>query len=149
MNPFKIKAFEEFTIADCEMYLNCYPYGEHSVEVKEKLRHLKKTAHGTMPQQSVSVNNISESIRLAEQNSDKEINKKHFIPKDNFKSVTEDGRPNKKLGKGDFILRFVGFLVIVIGLFSFFCVETFSARSVIAFVCYIIIRFINNLLSDK
>lgn len=31
MNPFKIKTLDDFTIADCEAYLNRYPYGEHSI----------------------------------------------------------------------------------------------------------------------
>ena len=28
MNPFKHKQIEEFTIADCELYISKYPYGE-------------------------------------------------------------------------------------------------------------------------
>lgn len=42
MNPFKIKALEDFTIEDCEAYLNRYPYGEHCVEVKNRIKGLKK-----------------------------------------------------------------------------------------------------------
>lgn len=30
MNPFKNKTLEDFTIADCEAYLNRYSYGEYS-----------------------------------------------------------------------------------------------------------------------
>lgn len=41
MNPFKHKQIEEFTVADCELYISKYPYGEHLIEVK---RHLKKLA---------------------------------------------------------------------------------------------------------
>ena len=40
-NPFKIKKLEEFTIKDCESYLTSYPYGEHHIEVKERLSDLK------------------------------------------------------------------------------------------------------------
>lgn len=42
MNPFKYKQIEEFTIADCELYISKYPYGEHLVEVKRHLRDLTK-----------------------------------------------------------------------------------------------------------
>ena len=42
MNPFKHKQLEEFTIEDCESYINRYPYGEHTVEVKRFLKELKK-----------------------------------------------------------------------------------------------------------
>ena len=42
MNPFKHKQLEEFTIEDCESYINRYPYGEHTIEVKQLLKELKK-----------------------------------------------------------------------------------------------------------
>lgn len=42
MNPFKHKQIEEFTIADCELYISKYPYGEHLVEVKRHLKDLAK-----------------------------------------------------------------------------------------------------------
>ncbi len=42
MNPFKIKTLDDFTIADCEAYLNRYPYGEHSIEVKSRMKGLAK-----------------------------------------------------------------------------------------------------------
>ena len=45
MNPFKHKQIEEFTIADCELYISKYPYGEHLVEVKRHLRELTKAQH--------------------------------------------------------------------------------------------------------
>ena len=41
MNPFKHKQIEEFTIADCELYISKYPYGEHLIEVKRFLKKLK------------------------------------------------------------------------------------------------------------
>ena len=40
MNPFKTKTLDDFTIADCEAYLNRYPYGEHSIEVKNRMKGL-------------------------------------------------------------------------------------------------------------
>lgn len=42
-NPFNYKQLKEFTIADCEFYINKYPYGEHVLEVKRLLRELKKS----------------------------------------------------------------------------------------------------------
>lgn len=42
MNPFKHKQLEEFTIKDCELYISRYPYGEHTIEVKQLLKELKK-----------------------------------------------------------------------------------------------------------
>ncbi len=42
MNPFKHKQLEEFTIEDCELYISRYPYGEHTIEVKQLLKELKK-----------------------------------------------------------------------------------------------------------
>ena len=42
MNPFKIKTLDDFTIADCEAYLSRYPYGEHSIEVKNRMKGLAK-----------------------------------------------------------------------------------------------------------
>lgn len=42
MNPFKHKQLEEFTIADCELYISKYPYGEHLLDVKRHLKTLAK-----------------------------------------------------------------------------------------------------------
>lgn len=42
MNPFKHKQIEEFTVADCELYISKYPYGEHLIEVKRHLKELAK-----------------------------------------------------------------------------------------------------------
>ena len=42
MNPFKDKSLEKFTITDCEIYLQNYPYGEHANEVRKYLRKLKQ-----------------------------------------------------------------------------------------------------------
>lgn len=41
MNPFKHKQLEEFTIAECELYISKYPYGEHITDVKRMLHKLK------------------------------------------------------------------------------------------------------------
>lgn len=40
-NPFKTKKLNDFTIEDCETYLDEYPYGEHEFEVKKRLKRLK------------------------------------------------------------------------------------------------------------
>lgn len=42
MNPFKHKQLKEFTVADCELYISKYPYGEHLIEVKRHLKELAK-----------------------------------------------------------------------------------------------------------
>ena len=42
MNPFKHKQLEEFTIEDCESYINRYPYDKHTVEVNRFLKEHKK-----------------------------------------------------------------------------------------------------------
>ena len=47
MNPFKHKQIKEFTVADCELYISKYPYGEHIIEVNnisEILRKHNKTS---------------------------------------------------------------------------------------------------------
>lgn len=40
-NPFKTKQLEDFTIEDCEIYLENYPYGEHYAAVKNRQKSLK------------------------------------------------------------------------------------------------------------
>ena len=44
MNPFKSKTLEQFSIEDCELYLEEFPYGEHVQEVKKQLNTLKRLA---------------------------------------------------------------------------------------------------------
>ena len=43
-NGYEMKTtfWDDFTIADCEAYLNRYPYGEHSIEVKNRMKGLAK-----------------------------------------------------------------------------------------------------------
>lgn len=54
MNPFKHKQLEEFTIEDCESYINRYPYGEHTVEVKLFLKELKKRNVSQVKEENVT-----------------------------------------------------------------------------------------------
>ena len=54
MNPFKHKQLEEFTIEDCESYINRYPYGEHTVEVKHFLKELKKRNVSQVKEENVT-----------------------------------------------------------------------------------------------
>ncbi len=54
MNPFKYKQLEEFTIEDCELYINRYPYGEHTVEVKRFLKELKKRNVSQVKEENVT-----------------------------------------------------------------------------------------------
>lgn len=42
MNPFKHKQLEEFSIEDCELYINKYPYGEHINDVKRRKNKIKE-----------------------------------------------------------------------------------------------------------
>ena len=62
MNPFKYKQLEEFTIADCELYINRYPYGEHIIDVQEHLRNLAK-AHQN---ESKETNNLTETKKVSQ-----------------------------------------------------------------------------------
>lgn len=54
MNPFKHKQLEEFTIEDCESYINRYPYGEQTVEVKRLLKELKKRNVSQVKEENVT-----------------------------------------------------------------------------------------------
>ena len=54
MSPFKHKQLEEFTIEDCESYINRYPYGEHTVEVKHFLKELKKRNVSQVKEENVT-----------------------------------------------------------------------------------------------
>lgn len=54
MNPFKHKQLEEFTIEDCELYINRYPYGEHTEEVKRFLKELKKRNVSQVKEENVT-----------------------------------------------------------------------------------------------
>ena len=54
MNPFKHKQLEEFTIEDCESYINRYPYGEYTVEVKRFLKELKQRNVSQVKEENVT-----------------------------------------------------------------------------------------------
>lgn len=76
MNPFKHKQIEEFTIADCELYISKYPYGEHQKEVREKLRKLKQNEAKVVEKDKVRQNRQGEAqdgIKVVKKN-DKEKN---------------------------------------------------------------------------
>ena len=64
MNPFKQKQLEEFTIADCELYISKYPYGEHVLEVKRTLRELKKQKRHQS--ETANINNHKQSDKPQE-----------------------------------------------------------------------------------
>ena len=61
MNPFKIKTLDDFTIADCEAYLNRYPYGEHSTEVKNRIKGLAKGVIKVAQKDSISHKPVKET----------------------------------------------------------------------------------------
>ena len=59
MNPFKEKSLEDFTIADCESYINRYPYGEHILEVKAHHRKLNSAL--------AKIINLTQDVKKSEQ----------------------------------------------------------------------------------
>lgn len=61
MNPFKTKTLDDFTIADCEAYLNRYPYGEHSTEVKNRIKGLAKGVIKVAQKDSISHKPVKET----------------------------------------------------------------------------------------
>lgn len=99
MNPFKQKQLEEFTIADCELYISKYPYGEHLLEVKHLLRELKKQKEV----QSVTIN-IENQKKADKPQEIKSITKKAYSHKSNNKT--------KDIAKT--VFAWIGIIVVVL-----------------------------------
>lgn len=75
MNPFKHKLLEEFTIEDCELYINKYPYGEHINDVKRRKKKLKESLSDQLDAEKNK--KILEVVKTLEQISQtKDTNKK-------------------------------------------------------------------------
>lgn len=72
MNPFKHKQLEEFTIEDCESYINRYPYGEHTVEVKRLLKELKKQKASQIKGKTATDSKKQKSVKIKDHSSAKE-----------------------------------------------------------------------------
>lgn len=101
MNPFKHKKLEEFTIADCELYINKYPYGEHSAKVKRLLRELK-TQKKPVATVSVCSNNKPEKVKQLDRIKEECGNKEKPIAK----SVHDDNV--------DKFLRIIGTVIVIV-----------------------------------
>ena len=109
MNPFKEKSLDTFTIADCELYISRYPYGEHILEVKAHLRKLKSALVKDLsaePQEQVT------NVMSIQQNSqEKNIAK---VERSEGGTVAEDNS-----NVGNMIVRIllsIGLVVIIIAL---------------------------------
>lgn len=86
MNPFKHKQLEEFTISDCELYINKYPYGEHLLDVKRHLKTLTK-----VQQNKPSDNNIlKENKEESELQSENKISTEHVVHSSTKSNTSND-----------------------------------------------------------
>ncbi|CCY06356.1 unknown [Eggerthella sp. CAG:1427] len=104
MNPFKHKQLEEFTIADCELYISRYPYGEHVFVVKRLLRELKKK----MAEQP-SVTNGEGNLQTEKQ---KETKSKTIKLSNNSPKQTNEKSSSKDVVKT--IFAWIGIIVVVL-----------------------------------
>lgn len=104
MNPFKHKQLEEFTIADCELYISRYPYGEYVFVVKRLLRELKKK----MAEQP-SVTNGESNLQTEKQ---KETKSKTIKLSNNSPKQTNEKSSSKNVVKT--IFAWIGIIVVVL-----------------------------------
>ncbi|MCQ2053145.1 MAG: hypothetical protein MJZ03_04340 [archaeon] len=104
-NPFKEKELKDFTIEDCETYLNNYEYGEHESEVKNRLRDLKD---GTIKPPKEIEEETEENLEDLESVEETEENL------GDLELVEETEENNEKEKVGDKILRWIGLIVIVL-----------------------------------
>lgn len=138
MNPFKRKTLEEFTISDCEAYLESYPYGDYAYEVKKRLKGLKKgvikviniekAAHQSI---GTTRNQNSGKIEQKCKKIDNRITQKKNTQKNNIHSSSNiSSKPNasEKMSVGDVILWWIGVIVIVL-----------IVGSIIVYILYLIL----------
>ena len=124
MNPFKIKAIDDFTIEDCETYLNSYPFGDHSIEVKNRLKGLKKgtikiSAQKTEPQEAVK-NGVAQIVGAVQQELIEQGQKENSYTcaqsyksnKKNMPAATK--KESEEKSTLDTILWWIGAIVIVL-----------------------------------
>jgi len=123
MNPFKIKSLDNFSIEDCNEYLQNHPFGEHSNEVKKRLKKLKKDAekvtvgkenphkHNGYNSASIKEKSASDSSHIEQQNSktQKVGENNHANRQDSSKSYPIENR-----SVVDKILWWIGVIVIVL-----------------------------------
>lgn len=127
MNPFKIKTLDDFTIADCETYLNRYPYGEHSIEVKNRMKELakgvikvdKKEPKGNKPVKEALTDNVpTDKVKTSpkKKNNHRKVNVSHSSERTDKISCQPSQKSICKEEKSiiDTILWWVGAIVIVL-----------------------------------
>lgn len=102
MNPFKHKQLEEFTIADCELYISKYPYGEHLLDVK---RHLKILAKAQQNKPSDN-NKPKETKKKCKPQSENKISTEHAAY-----STTQTNTSNDVVKT---IFAWIGIIVVVL-----------------------------------
>lgn len=123
MNPFKNKQLKDFTIADCELYISKYPYGEHCHEVKKHLRELKKTNSDNKQEEPNTENQV-----LKEQ---KKHTKKIEQPAE---EINKEPEPKTSLSE-----RIVLWVIEIIVLISFYLIIVFRVLNP---VCEFIVELI-------
>lgn len=104
MNPFKHKQLEEFTIEDCELYIEKYPYGEHSLEVKRLLRELKK-----QKAEQPKVANGEDKHQAKKTRETKNITTKSFNDSPNYTKKTDQSKDVVKT-----IFTWIGIIVVLL-----------------------------------
>ena len=127
MNPFKIKTLDDFTIADCEAYLNRYPYGEHSIEVKNRMKGLakgvikvdKKEPKSNKPVKEALTDNVpTDKVKTSpkKKNNHRKVNVSHNSERTDKISYHSSQKSTFKEEKSivDTILWWVGAIVIVL-----------------------------------
>ena len=102
MNPFKYKQLEEFTIADCELYISKYPYGEHIIDVQGHLRNITKPHQDELKE----TNNLTEAKKVSQ-------------PKSELKRNLENGESTiNKIKTSDDVIKtifaWIGIIVVVL-----------------------------------
>ena len=140
-NPFKIKKLEEFTIKDCESYLASYPYGEHHIEVKERLSDLIdgriKCPEPVVVQNAKPVSEPSKPKPLKETIA--RSTSTFSQPSQTYLSNQQNVKNNAQSDSndiGDTILAWVGLIVIVliVGSIIIYAIDALLPKEVVAFI---------------
>lgn len=102
MNPFKHKQIEEFTIADCELYISKYPYGEHLIEVKRHLKELAK-AQQAKPKEGT---NKTETKKISKSQNE--------VKRDSRNVISSAAQTNTSNDVVKTIFAWIGIIVVVL-----------------------------------
>lgn len=105
MNPFKHKQLEEFTIADCELYISKYPYGEHVIDVKRHLRNLRNPMNNKNDKKS-------ENIKTAEKKKTSKPKSENNISSEQIVSPTNQTNRSEDVTKT--VFAWIGIIVVVL-----------------------------------